>query len=117
MEFRYLGFDQQKNARTYKFDVLVKGEPARHLVITADLGVFLANRIGIQEGPTLCAKKLAADLEQNSEGTHELTDEDVRAHAAGLALAETRRAEARRAAPRRPSPTAHEQSPWRNSGL
>jgi hypothetical protein len=117
MEFRYMGFDQRQNARAFRFDVLVKGEPPKHVVITADLGLFLAHHIGIQEGPSLCARKLATDLAESPEGTHELTDSDLRTHAAELASEVTRRAEARKAAPRRPAPGAQEQSPWRNFGI
>ena len=58
MELRYLGFDQKQNTRTYKFDGVANGQPTVHFVVTADLALFLANRIGIQEGPTLCANKL-----------------------------------------------------------
>jgi hypothetical protein len=86
-------------------------------VITADLGLFLAHRVGIQEGPSLCALKLAADLVSSPEGTHQLTEEDLRAHATAKATAEAHRAEARKNSPRRPRAAvqAHEQSPWRNS--
>lgn len=117
MEFRYLGFDQQRNVRAYRFDVLAKGEPTRHVVITAELGLFLTHRIGIQEGPALCAKKLAADLQNSAEGSHELIDEDLRAHSAAIASAEARRAEMRKSGPRRAPAGAPEQSPWRNFGL
>ena len=67
MEFRYLGFSHQGNARVYRFDVVAKGEINRHLTISADIGLFLAHHVGIQEGPTLCAQKLAADLEDKTE--------------------------------------------------
>jgi hypothetical protein len=117
MEFRYLGFDQQRNVRAYRFDVLAKGEPTRHVVITTELGLFLTHRIGIQEGPGLCAKKLAADLENGAEGPHELVEEDLKAHSAAIASAEARRAEMRKAGPRRAAAGAPEQSPWRNFGL
>jgi hypothetical protein len=117
MEFRYLGFEQHRNARTYRFDVVAKGEPTRHFMVTADLALFLEYRIGIQEGPSLCATKLAADIEGCAEGTHELTADDLRAYALAKAAAEARRAESRRSAPRRPRGTApgYENSPWRGS--
>ena len=60
MELRYMGFDQKQNTRTYKFDGVANGQPTVHFVVTADLALFLANRIGIQEGPTLCAHKLSS---------------------------------------------------------
>jgi hypothetical protein len=119
MELRYLGFEQQKNLRAYRFDVLIKGEPTKHCVVTADLALFLAHRIGIQDGPGLCSLKLTADLEGLPQEVHELTDADLRAHAAAREDAALRKAEKRNSAPRRTavSKVAHENSPWRRSGL
>ena len=114
MELRYMGFDQQKNARTFRFDLLVKGEPNRHCTVTADLALFLAQRIAIQEAPALCAQKLASDLAGGVEGEHELTEADMRAFAHARTLAEEQRAEMRRAAARRASGASHN-SPWRGT--
>lgn len=116
MEVRYMGFDQQQSARSYRFDVIEKGQPARRFTVNADLALFLTHRVGLQEGPTLSATKLAADLERNFEGTHELTAEDFRIHAHARTLAEEQRAESRKSARRRPTPP-EQGSPWRNSGL
>ena len=118
MEIRYLGFEQRQNSRAYRFEVREQGQPNRQLTVTADMGVFRAHNVGIQEGPTLSGNKLSADLEKGWEGEHELTGVDVRAHADNRLLAEARRAELRRT-PRRHSapPKAYERSPWRNSGL
>jgi hypothetical protein len=116
MEVRYLGFEQQQNSRSYQFDVVEKGQPARRFIVTADLSLFLIHRVGIQEGPALSASKLAADLERNFDGVHELTAEDLRAHANARSLAEAQLAEKRKSFRRRPSP-AGEQSPWRNFGV
>jgi len=91
-----MGFDQSENARKYRFDGIARGEPIRHFVVSADLSLFLANRVGIQEGPTLCADKLTSDLEKGNNGAHELTADDLRTHAEALAAAEARKAEARR---------------------
>jgi hypothetical protein len=113
-----LGFEQLRNARAYRFDVIEKGQPARHFVVTADLTLFLAHRVGIQEGPTLCANKLTADLEGNVDGNHELNAEDFRSHVTARSLADAQRAEARRTHRRRPTPApAEERSPWRNFGI
>jgi hypothetical protein len=119
MEVRYLGFEQQQNARAYRFDVLEKGQPNRHFTVTADLTLFLQYHVGIQEGPTLSASKLAADLESNSDGAHELTGDDLRSHVNARALAEAQRAEARKTPRRRPAPPApvEQRSPWRPYGL
>jgi hypothetical protein len=110
VELRYLGFDQQQNTRSYRFDVIKKGQPARRFTVNADLALFRTHRVGIQEGPTLSAIKLAADLERDIDGVHELTAEDLRSHANTLTLAEARRAEMRRPFRRRPSPP-EERSP------
>ena len=72
MDLRYLGFDQQGNTRAYRFDCIAKGQPTKHLTITADIRLFLVHHVGIQEGPTLCAQKLTADLRNNAEGMHAL---------------------------------------------
>jgi hypothetical protein len=116
MELRYLGFDQLQNARGYRFDVLSKGDATRHFTVTVDLALFRAYRVAIQEGPTLCARKLEADLESASENSHELTMDDLRAYAAARDAAEARRIEARKGGARRPKPPVSEtQSPWHGS--
>ena len=71
-----MGFEQRQNARAFQFSVMEKGQPSRHFVVTVDLGLFLANRVALQEGPTLSASKLTADLARNFEGEHELTASD-----------------------------------------
>lgn len=114
MEVRYLGFDQQKNARSYTFDVLEKGELSRRFIVTVDLSLFHAHGVVIQEGPALCARKLTTDLENNFLGVHELTAEDLRSYVNARSLAEAKRAEMRKPPRRRPAP-AEERSPWRGS--
>ena len=104
MELRYLGFDQKQNTRTYKFDGVSNGQPTLHFLVTADLALFLANRIGIQEGPTLCASKLSLPPVAVADANLVLTNEDLRAHASARSLAEARKAEARRMGPRRRPP-------------
>jgi len=115
VEFRYLGFDQLQNARGYRFEAVSKGDPVRQFVVTVDLALFREHRVGIQEGPSLCAHKLAADLEKctETEEVHVLTTEDLQIYVEARAAAETRKLEARKAAPRRPKPPiAEAQSPW-----
>jgi len=101
MELRYLGFDQLRNARAYRFDVTAKGEATRQFVVTVDLELFRTHHVGIQEGPTLCGNKLLTDLETSAEGHHELTTEDLRNYAEARANAELRKIEARKNGPRR----------------
>ncbi len=120
MEIRYLGFEQQENSRAYRFEVLQKGRQARRFVVKADLSLFLAYHVGIQEGPTLSASKLTSDLDKHLEGVHELTGDDLRSHADARILAEAQRAEMRKAGRRRhvaAGSHADEQSAWRNFGL
>jgi len=119
MEVRYLGFEQQRSARVFRFDVMEKGQPTRRCVVTADMALFLSHRVGIQEGPTLCAGKLSSDLEKNFDGAHELTAADLRSHVDARLQAEARRAEMRKTPRRRPapSPEGEQRSPWRNMGV
>jgi len=114
MELRYLGFEQLQNARAYRFDAISKGEATRQFTVTVDLGLFRTHRVGIQEGPSLCAHKLLADLEACSEGVHELTTEDLRVYAETRATAEARKMDARKSGPHRPkTPPDTSQLPWR----
>ena len=112
MELRYLGFEQLPHARGYRFDLQQKGGINKELVITVDLALFLVHGVGIQEAPGLCARKLASDLENCSEGAHELTTEDVRAYADARTRAAAKKAESRSHA-KRPKPSAS-QSPWQD---
>ena len=104
MEFRYMGFDQQNNTRVYRFDRLTKGEPTIRIVMSADLRLFLTHRIGIQEGPALCAHKLAGDPGSSGSGQLQLTNDDMLAYTTARALTEARRAEVRARGGRRLRP-------------
>jgi hypothetical protein len=104
-----MGFDQQQNARSYRFEVTEEGQPTRRFTVKADLAVFLAQRVSIQEGPTLAACKLAAGLDTNFDGVYELTSEDLRSHVNARLIAEALRAEKRKQ-----HPTPNKRSPWRN---
>lgn len=117
MEIRYLGFDQSQNSRTYQFDVHDKGQPRRHITITADMDIFRFHGIGIQDGPRLSGNKLIADLEKGWEGKHELTGDDVCAYVTAKSLAGAKRAETRKNPQRRSQPLEAPQTPWRNSGM
>ena len=95
MELRYLGFDQKQNTRLYRFEKPVNGEAALRFIITADLALFLEHRIHLQEGPALCAVKLASDLENHQLGEHQLTNADLVAHVTARVSAEADRTELR----------------------
>jgi hypothetical protein len=114
MELRYMGFDQTSTARVYKFDCMATGKPATHHEVTVDMVLFLKHRVGIQEGPALCARKLAAGLEAEQPGDHQLTNDDLLAYTGERAAAEARKAEARRSIPNRRKPDPGQlSSPWR----
>jgi hypothetical protein len=101
MELRYLGFDQLGAARAFRFEIPVKGAGARQAVVTAEMGLFLQFHVAIQEGPTLCARKLTADLAMSLDGEHTLTADDLRAYSESKAAAELKRLEMRAASGRR----------------
>jgi hypothetical protein len=119
VEIRHLGFDQSENSRVYRFDVHTGGQPTKEVSVTADMLVFRDSTIAIQEGPVLSGNKLTADLKRGWDGAHELTVDDLRAHADAKALADAERARARKAPRRRPGVPAETQqkSPWRNFGM
>lgn len=96
MELRYMGFDQERNKRTYRFEGALKTDYA----VTADLALFLEYHIAIQDGPSLCARKLATQAETPEGAATELTSADFRDYCDARALAETRRLEARKSHPR-----------------
>ena len=116
MEIRYLGFDQRQNFRVYRFEARASARETKEVSVTADIAVFRDHRVGIQEGPSLCGNKLAADLERGWEGEHELTADDVRAYAEAKATADAGRAGGRKP-PRHPPGPPTETQPktrWRN---
>jgi hypothetical protein len=109
MDLRYMGFDQTQNRRVYKFDYCAKGVPPAGFLVSADIALFLKHHISIQDGPSLCARKLANDIETLQPGEHELTNDDMLAFATDRAAAEARKAEQRkswtpRRNPNRPPP-------------
>jgi len=119
MDLRYLGFEQRLNSRLYRFDAKEKGQPARSFTVTAELALFLRYGVGIQDGPSLCATKLAADLGRDFDGAHELTEEDLRLYSDARNEASAQRA-ARRAPRRRVAAAGAQEesrSTWRNFGL
>ena len=97
MELRYQGFEQLQSARAFRFEIMVKGEAAKQAIVTVDMALFLRFRVGIQDGPSLCAAKLTADIENHVEGDHSLTSDDLQTHTEARAAAEQKRVDARRA--------------------
>jgi hypothetical protein len=113
VELRYLGFDQTQNKRMYKFDCTARGKSSLRFVVSVDMVLFLKYRVGIQEGPSLCARKLTTDFEAHHQGSHELTSDDLLAYTAEKAAVAARKAELRRPVPGRRKPETGQTSPWR----
>jgi hypothetical protein len=115
MELRYMGFDQTRGTRVYRFDCVETGQPLTRHNVSVEMRLFLEYRVGIQEGPALCARKVTAGLEaQCGELAHELTEQDMVAYTGERAAAEARKAESRNFAPHRRAPSAAgAPSPWR----
>jgi hypothetical protein len=101
MQFRYMGFDQARNIRSYRFDRIGQGEITRRFVVAVDLGLFLKHRVGVQEGPSLCFHKLSGDggpdpALQEVQELQELTNDDLVAYVSAKTLADERKASSRR---------------------
>lgn len=96
MSFRYLGFEPFQNKRLYQFERQGTGLAASRLMVSAELAQFSTHGVNIQDGPILCARRLAAGQDDSSQELIQLTDEDFRAHAAVQAMAEQRKATGRR---------------------
>src|SRR5437773_5999775 len=60
---RYVGFDQTKAIRTYRFERTSMGEETETFAVTTDMALFTKHHIGIQEGPGLCLHLLMAGVE------------------------------------------------------
>ena len=87
LQLRYAGFDQAANIREYKFDGVAHGQATRRFIVTADLALFVKCHVGMQEGPSLCLRKLSADLEIPRRLKHELTYDDLLAYVTARAAA------------------------------
>jgi len=65
---RYLGFEQQGNVRAYTFERVSPGEEKNTFTVHIDLILFKRHHVVIQEGPALCMRLLAAELERPGAG-------------------------------------------------
>ncbi len=77
---RYMGFDQIRGIRTYRYERTSFGEKTETFSVTTDMALFTKHRIGIQEGPSLCLNLLVVGLSPMGEGLHlerSLTEQDI----------------------------------------
>jgi len=61
-ELRYAGFEQCGNVRTYRYERMRPNETSQPITVDADLALFNKHRIGIQEGPAICLRLVAAEV-------------------------------------------------------
>ncbi len=81
-DLRYIGFQPSGNTRKYRFDSQSGGNAVQH-GITVDVALLLKHRIGVQEAPALCLRKLRADLKDFPDRqTHHLAEDDMLAFVA-----------------------------------
>jgi hypothetical protein len=59
---RYVGFDHEKNIRTYRFERFSPGEPTERFFVDTDVALFGQHKVKLQEGPALCLHLLAQAL-------------------------------------------------------
>lgn len=80
---RYVGFEQTKAVRTYRFERTSFGEDTETFAVTTDVTLFTKYRVGIQEGPSLCMRLLAVGLDETAASQpRALTEEDFVSHLA-----------------------------------
>jgi hypothetical protein len=93
--FLYTGFDQPKGVRHYKFSAVTHGQATIEFIVSVDMALFLKYRVGIQEGPGLCLRKLAQTIPAGSPMQGQLTEGDVVAYVSDRAAAVARNLERR----------------------
>ena len=62
-QLRYVGFRHLENLRRFQFERITPGAPTQCFEVAANLALFHTLRIAIQDGPALCMRVLAAELE------------------------------------------------------
>lgn len=58
LDVRYVGFEQTGNVRRFHFESVASGQTARRYVVTVDLALLVEHRVGVQDAPALCLRKL-----------------------------------------------------------
>lgn len=92
MQFLYLGFSQQANIRSYRFQgVLPRERPSKmeknlEFLLRADMALLARHSVRVQDGPTLCLQILTAGFASEEDcalrfSSYAITFEDVSAFA------------------------------------
>lgn len=84
---RFMGFQQERGVRSYRFEMAVPEGQKATFIVHADIALFTKHHVGIQEGPSLCLRLLASkpDGASTSGGTafeYSLTDRELLAYLA-----------------------------------
>jgi len=83
---RYLGFDQQKSMRVYRFERVMPGDENIGFTVTTDLTIFAKHHVGIQEGPNLCRALLVNGIAIGKHADLQLTEPDLEAFLAARVI-------------------------------
>jgi hypothetical protein len=62
-QLRYIGFRHLESLRHFRFERITPGASTQCFEVVANLALFHTLRIAIQEGPSLCMRVIAAELE------------------------------------------------------
>ena len=66
-QLRYVGFRHLENQRRFRFERVTPGAATQCFEVAANLALFHTLRIAIQEGPALCMRVIAAELESGTQ--------------------------------------------------
>jgi hypothetical protein len=75
LHLRYAGFDQEKDVRSYLFQLLPPAEDQKLIVVNAEMSLFVKHHIRIQDGPALCLHALTEAPEPVQ--LHALNEQDI----------------------------------------
>ena len=122
MQLLYMGFEQQANIRSFRFQgVLPKERPTRaskfiDFTLTADMSLWKRFRISVQDGPKLCLGILSTALSGSEEtairfASYAVTLEDLTAFASARNAIEDAKVARRKPRPHF-KPAASSQLKW-----
>jgi cold shock CspA family protein len=89
---RYVGFDQTRAIRTYRFERTSLGLETETFAVTTDITLFTKYHVAIQEGPALCLRLLTLGMEGVAVPPiqRSLTEQDIKIHVASRPVPGTR---------------------------
>ena len=110
-QLRYVGFRHVENLRHFRFERITPGGPTQVFEVAANLALFHTFRIAIQEGPSLCMRVIATELDAGRKNEDlaccPLTEQHMRDYLASRPAPGSKLPKA----PRRPS-VYTEPAPW-----